>query len=168
MDILTKKMYVPDPKTWINYYRNASTGYANPFSAHGYKNQRGGGLMNSPKQYLIPIENDTREKPPITDLPKLEFISPAEQVVQQAKDELKEGIKRKANPASVIPLKKRRGNRSKARESKKIKASVKKRVSKKKHSSKSKKYPQQKRLKKRKPVAKRSIPKTKSTNNFFA
>lgn len=120
MDILTKKMYVPDPKTWINYYKNA-----NHFSVNGYKNQRGGGLMNSPKEYLIPIENNTREKPPITDLPKLEFISPAEQVVQQAKDELKEGIKRKANPVSIIPLKKRRGNTSKARKSKKLRHQLK-------------------------------------------
>lgn len=120
MDILTKIMYVPDPKTWINYYKNA-----NHFSVNGYKNQRGGGLMNSPKEYLIPIENNTREKPPITDLPKLEFISPAEQVVQQAKDGLKQGIKRKANPVSIIPLKKRRGNTSKARMSKKLRHQLK-------------------------------------------
>lgn len=120
MDILTKKMYVPDPKTWINYYNNA-----NHFSVNGYKNQRGGGLMNSPKEYLIPIENNTREKPPITDLPKLEFISPAEQVVQQTKDGLKQGIKRKANPVSIIPLKKRRGNTSKARMSKKLRHQLK-------------------------------------------
>lgn len=162
MDILTKKMYVPDPKTWINYYKNA-----NHFSVNGYKNQRGGGLMNSPKEYLIPIENNTREKPPIADLPKLEFISPAEQVVQQAKDELKEGIKRKANPVNIIRLKKRRGNTSKARKSKKVKTSVKKRVSKKKHSSKSKKSPQPKRLKKGKLVAKRLPQNTKLRNNFF-
>jgi hypothetical protein len=165
MDILTRKMYVPDPKTWIDYYRNASTGYVNPFNAYGNKNQRGGGLMNSPKQHLIPIENSTHEKPTTTpDLPKMEFISPAEQVVQQAKDELKMGIKRKNNPPSVIPLKKRRGNTSKGRKSKKIKASTTKRNSKKKHPSKSKKSPPQKRLKKRKPVTKRST----SKNNFFA
>ena len=84
MDFFTKQMYVPDPQKWIEYYRNGSNGHTNSYIEHANKLQRGGGLMGSPKQFVIPIENDTHTKPNTTSLPKVQLVSPAEQVVQQA------------------------------------------------------------------------------------
>lgn len=105
MDILTKKMYIPDPKKWIDYYHSVSSGNTNPYIMYGRMNQRGGVLMGSSNQFMIPLEKKTQLKLQQIDLPKVQL---AEQVVQQAKDGLREGIKRKRTEHSVIPKKRRR------------------------------------------------------------
>lgn len=89
MDLLTKKMYVPDPKKWIDFYHSVSSGNTNPYIMYGRINQRGGALMGSSKQFMIPLENKTHSKLQQMDVPKVQLVSPAEQVVQQAKDELR-------------------------------------------------------------------------------
>jgi hypothetical protein len=122
MDLLTKKMYVPDPKKWIDYYRNVSNGHINPYIAYGNKSQTGGALMGPAKQFMIPIENNTNMMSQQDNLPKLQLVSPAEQVVQQAKDELKKGTKRNSNENIVISTQKRRKrNTSKARKAQNVK-----------------------------------------------
>lgn len=95
MDILTKQMYVPDPNRWINYYKNVGSGNINPYLTPHGKQQHGGGLMRSSKQFMIPIENDSRMTTNSADVPPVQLVSPVEQVVNQAKEEIREGIKRK-------------------------------------------------------------------------
>lgn len=120
-------MYVPDPKHWINYYKNVWSGNVDPYLTPNSKKQHGGGLMRSSKQFMIPIESDSRMTTNSTDVPPVQFVSPVEQVVNQAKEEIREGIKRKNNSQNIIPNKKfRRSNTSKKRKSKKIKSSRKK------------------------------------------
>lgn len=127
MDILTKQMYVPDPKHWINYYKNVWNGNVNPYLTPNGKQQHGGGLMRSSKQFMIPIESDTHTTTKSTDVPPVQLVSPVEQVVNQAKEEIREGIKRKNNAQNIIPIKKfRRSNTPKKRKSKEIKSSRKK------------------------------------------
>lgn len=133
MDLLTKKLYVPDPTKWIDYYRNVSNGHMNPYIVYGNKNQTGGALMGSRTQFMIPIKNKTHVTDQQKDLPKLQLVSPAEQVVQQAKDELKKDIKRSSNENIVISSPKRwRRNTSKVRKPNKAKKVGKKSLSKKK------------------------------------
>ena len=109
MDLLTKKLhvYVPDPTKWIDYYRNVSNGHMYTYIVYGNKNQAGGALMGSRKQFMVPIENKTHVTDQQKDLPKLQWVSPAEQVVQQAKDELKKDTKRSSNENIVISSPKR-------------------------------------------------------------
>lgn len=83
--------------------------------------------MRSSKQFMIPIENDSRMTTNSADVPPVQLVSPVEQVVNQAKEEIREGIKRKNNAQNIIPIKKyRRSNTSKKRKSKQIKSSSKK------------------------------------------
>lgn len=89
-------MYVPDPKKWIDYYKNVASGHINPHLTYGRKNQTGGALMGSTKQFMIPIGNNNHVMSQQNDLPKLQLVSPAEQVIQQAKKELKKGVKETA------------------------------------------------------------------------
>ena len=95
MDLLTKQMYVPDPKHWINYYKNFWSGNVNPYLTPNGKQQHGGGLMRSSKQFMIPIESATHTTTKSTDVPPVQLVSPVEQIVNQAKEEIREGIKRK-------------------------------------------------------------------------
>lgn len=95
MGLLTKQMYVPDPKHWINYYKNVWSGNVNPYLTPNGKQQHGGGLMRSSKQFMIPIESDTHTTTKSTDVPPVQLVSPVEQIVNQAKEEIREGIKRK-------------------------------------------------------------------------
>lgn len=115
-------MYVPDPKKWIDYYKNVSSGHINPHLTYGRKSQTGGALMGSTKQFMIPIGNNNHVMSQQNDLPKLQLVSPAEQVVQQAKEELKKGVKRNSNENIIINTQKRqRYNTSKFRKSRKTK-----------------------------------------------
>lgn len=135
-------MYVPDPKHWINYYKNVWNGNLNPYLTPNGKQQHGGGLMRSSKQFMIPIESDSRKSTHSSDVPPVQLVSPVEQVVNQAKEEIREGIKRKKSSQNIIPIKKyRRSNTSKKRKSTKNKSSRKKKSPK-------KKSPKNKRVKK--------------------
>lgn len=139
---LTKKMYVPDPRKWIDYYKNVSSGHINSQLTYGRKNQTGGALMGSTKQFMIPIGNNNHVVSQQNDLPKLQLVSPFEQVVQQAKEELNKGVKRNSNKNITISTQKRqRRNTSKFRKSKNTKT-----IGNKKSSSKKKRH--QKKLKK--------------------
>lgn len=78
--------------------------------------------MGSTKQFMIPIGNNNHVMSQQNDLPKLQLVSPAEQVVQQAKEELKKGVKRNSNENIIISTQKRqRRNTSKFRKSRKTK-----------------------------------------------
>lgn len=79
MDLLSKKMYVPDSKKWIDYYKNVSSGHKNSHLTYGRKNQTGGALMGSTKQFMIPLENNNH----VVSQQKMQLVSPVEQVVQQ-------------------------------------------------------------------------------------
>lgn len=115
-------MYVPDPKKWIDYYKNVSYGHINSHLTYGRKNKTGGALMGSTKQFMIPIGNNNHVVSQQNDLPKLQLVSPVEQVVQQAKEELKKGVKRNSNKNIAISTQKRqRRNTSKFRKSRKPK-----------------------------------------------
>lgn len=83
--------------------------------------------MRSSKQFMIPIESDSRTATHSSDVPPVQLVSPVEQVVNQAKEEIREGIKRKKTSQNIIPIKKyRRRNTSKKRKSTKNKSSRKK------------------------------------------
>lgn len=140
---------------------------------YGRINQRGGALIGSSKQFMIPLENKKHSKPQQMDLPKVQLVSPAEQVVQQAKDELREGIKRKRTEHSVIPKKRRRrSNTSKKRTSKKITNTTKKRNQNKKRRLKKSNQQQSKKsnkIRKLKTLSKRTFQKKKQKvfDNIF-
>lgn len=69
--------------------------------------------MGSKEQFIMPIGNNNHLMSQQNDLPKLQLVSPAKQVVQQAKKELTKGVKRNSNKSIIIFTKRR--NTSKVR-----------------------------------------------------
>lgn len=89
MDV-NNKMYVPDTKKWTMFYTHINRGSVNPYTDHTMKEyQRGGGLRNKTSPYMISIDNYTKRAVEQDTNPKINMTSPAEQVVEQAKSEVK-------------------------------------------------------------------------------
>ena len=99
------KMYIPNTQKWIHYYQNVGKDGHNPYinNAHrGGKQTGGGSLSGSPQQFITPIgpphKNDHNEKVMVN------LVSPVQQSINQAKDEVKrnmQGIKRRKREKTV-------------------------------------------------------------------
>ena len=76
------KMYIPDPQKWYRYYQNSMKGKSNAYIAHL---QNGG-----TDTFMIPLDkrefttNDKQE-----DKVEIRLVAPSQQVVDMAKEELK-------------------------------------------------------------------------------
>lgn len=107
------KMYIPNPQKWVKYYENMAKGYHNPFvdQKGGRTKQIGDSLSGSQGSFMIPIEEtSTAANSHPTNHVKVELVSPSQQVVEQAKSELRagiNGIKRK-NTSQFVSSAKRR------------------------------------------------------------
>lgn len=89
MDV-NKTLYVPDTKKWTMFYMRVGNGDVNPYTNHTMKGyQRGGGLRNKTSPYMLSIDNYTRGATDRDVKQKINVTSPAEQVVEQAKSEIK-------------------------------------------------------------------------------
>jgi hypothetical protein len=85
-----KTLYVPDTKKWTMFYKQVGNGDVNPYTNHTMKGyQRGGGLRNKTSPYMLSIDNYTRRAAERDVNHKINVTSPAEQVVEQAKSEIK-------------------------------------------------------------------------------
>lgn len=120
------KLYVPNPQKWVKFFKKM----ANERSS---SNQIGG-------RNIIPVgdgNNDIKSIPPVT----LKTVSPAQQVVEQAKSELErdeintDGVR---NLNSVMPIRRRRKKSTTVRKnrSRKIKTRGKKKINKHQHKNK--------------------------------
>ena len=96
------RIYVPNPQKWVRYYQNMSNGNHNPYVTRMQTGSglgsTGGVISNSSSTFMIPIENNEHVKRPHSmDKINVEMVSPAQQTVEQANDELRrsKSIKRK-------------------------------------------------------------------------
>ena len=104
----SSKLYVPDPQKWVKFYRHMADGKVRLQPASQLGNGKVAHSFIAPiDHYVKQFEDSASEQPPI------KLVTPAEQVVEQAKSELKrkdKGIKR---PAKTLNSqnKNRRGKR---------------------------------------------------------
>jgi len=103
------KMYVPNVEKWMKFYKNIASGKENVYTDNTKRNtnQKGGGLSQNSNEFMIDIDKKNRggEKSlPIQNI-NLEMVSPAQQVVEQARSKLK----REHSPHIHHSAKKRRG-----------------------------------------------------------
>ena len=100
------KMYIPNHEKWIKYYENMSKS-EHPESrfVHGkrfHKSQTGGSIGKSVGAFMIPIEKKRAPRDKKDEDIKVNLVSPAQQVVEQAESELQrehtKPAKRKNNP----------------------------------------------------------------------
>lgn len=81
----TSQNYIPNPQKWTQFYKGFVSGHHNSYSMPpSYSNQHGGSITASPSSFMIPIE-DKRDQDSSHQKKKLTVISPAQQVVEQAK-----------------------------------------------------------------------------------
>lgn len=88
-------MYIPNTQKWIHYYQNVGKDGHNPYinnAQRGGKQTGGGSLSGSPQQFITPIG------PPPIKMVMVNLVSPVQQSINQANDEVKrnmQGIKRR-------------------------------------------------------------------------
>lgn len=113
-----KKMYVPDPQKWINFYEtmdHSRNSFLDNDNKRNPKNQVGGSLNGTPKQFMIPVGKMSPKNRDSSDNVQVKMISPSEQFLEQAKEEVieKKSNKRNAYSAPVSSSKRpRRDNTS--------------------------------------------------------
>lgn len=94
--------YVPNYEKWIKFYESVGTS-EHPIYFHSGKisDKKINGTINKIEQNrIIPIETRDQKCTDKTPGLKVEFVSPAQQIVEQATSEIKreKGIKRKYTP----------------------------------------------------------------------
>lgn len=100
-----KKLYVPDTKKWTRFYMQISKGNVNPYTDHTMKGyQRGGGLRNKTSPFMLSIDTYAKDMDDSHKNPKINVTSPAEQIVEQAKSEIKREKNAKKNKHSTKRL----------------------------------------------------------------
>lgn len=99
-----ERLYIPNAQKWVQYYGNMAKGNRNLYvnqNGYGKRKQIGGSLVGSQGTYMIPVEdtasiNGHDSKNSMT----IKLVSPAQQIVEQAKSEIadtpKKGTKRKS------------------------------------------------------------------------
>lgn len=99
-----EKMYLPDKDKWLRYYLNGIEGKNNT-----YINQLNSSESGS---FLVPIDKPSTVHSEKEDVVKLRLVSPSAQMVEMAKESLKEeGVdiktsrKRKTNQKKATPCK---------------------------------------------------------------
>lgn len=84
-----KQGYIPNPQKWMQFYKGFVSGHQSSYSkSSSYHNQHGGSITASPSPFMIPIENKRGHDSDQTN-EKLTLVSPVQQVVEQAKLNLK-------------------------------------------------------------------------------
>lgn len=141
------KMYVPNVDKWMKYYTDVASGKENAYvgNTKRYVNQSGGGLSRNSSEFMVAIDDshgDGEKSLPAREV-NVAMVSPAQQVVEQAKSELKRTRTSSAHQSS----RKRRRRNTSPRKPTGVKRRFKKR-SKKRIKKRSKKQPK-KRSKKR-------------------
>lgn len=129
-------MYIPNTQKWIQYYQNLSSDGHNPYINHTYRGGKqigGGSLSGSPQQFITSIGPPQKGKN--DDKVVVNLVSPVQQSIDQAKDEVKrnmQGIKRKRKQDNVSSVRKRgRKQTQKGKPTSKETSSVKKLIKKK-------------------------------------
>jgi len=124
-------MYIPNTQKWIQYYQNVGKDGHNPYmhyAQRGGKQIGGGSLSGSPQQFITPIGPPQEGKH--DDKVMVNLVSPVQQSIDQAKDEVKrnmQGIKRKRSQENVSSVRKRRRKHTrKGKQASKKTSSVKK------------------------------------------
>lgn len=156
----TSKLYIPNPQKWVNFYRNLAEGKV---KLHSYKQTGGGNVTHS---FITPIEKKSSDIMPDTNKqPQVKLVTPSQQIVEQAKSELKregEPIKDlSAMMKNQKPRSYRKGKSSKTKKKTQLKKIQKKKVklNKKKHKIFAKKKtfrsPEKKKTKKKKYTTKK-------------
>lgn len=92
------RMYVPNVGKCMKYYQDVAAGRESPYTNVRNVKQRGSGLTQNSYEFMIPIdENHGRgEKALPARTVELDLVLPVQQVVEQAKSELK----RKRSPSA--------------------------------------------------------------------
>ncbi|KAK3108766.1 hypothetical protein FSP39_015239 [Pinctada imbricata] len=84
---LSSKTYIPNAKKWIQYYDTVIKKKHRPYSKIRYANQHGGSIASTAPNYMVPIEHAQKNSNSQSDM-KINLVSPAQQVVEQAKSEI--------------------------------------------------------------------------------
>lgn len=96
-----RKLYVPDAKKWMRFYTQINEGNVNPYADHTMKGyQRGGGLRNKTSPFMVSIDKYVNDMDNAGKKPVINMTSPAEQIVEQAKSEMKRDKITKSNQHS--------------------------------------------------------------------
>lgn len=118
------RLYVPDPQKWVKFYKNVAEGKVKQFAT----NQVGAGSAGH--SFITPIDKYLThfEKSSSSNQPPVKLVSPTEQIVDQAKNELKregedlkslsvamKSHKRKRHTTKRIPKKRKRQASKKSR-----------------------------------------------------
>lgn len=85
------QLYVPNHEKWIKYYESVGTTehpYYYIHSSRRSKTHTGGSISKTGRNEIIPIEKHSRRHGDKTSEVKVEFVSPAQQVVEQAASEM--------------------------------------------------------------------------------
>ena len=106
------KMCIPNTQKWIHYYQNLGKDEHNPYVnySHWRGQQIGGGFLSgSPQQCITPV--GPSHKGGHDEKGTVNLVSPVQQSIDQAKDEVKrniQGIKRKTTDKTVSPTREHR------------------------------------------------------------
>jgi len=105
-------MYVPNVEKWMHFYKNITSGKANPYNISRGIKQRGWSISGNSNEFMIPIDQhskDSRNTKPVHSL-DINMVSPAQQTVEQAKSEIDrvKTLKRKKSTANHHSYKKHR------------------------------------------------------------
>lgn len=157
----TSKLYIPNPQKWVNFYRNLAEGKV---KLHSY-NQTGGG--NVTHSFIAPIERKPSDiMADKNEQPQVKLVTPSQQIVEQAKSELKRGGETIKGLYSMKKNQKSRSYRkgkssiakkkSQLKKNQKRKVKIKKRKSKKLLTRKKTIRSSEKKTKKRKAIAKKT------------
>jgi len=104
--------YIPDPQKWVRYYEQLTKEEYNPHMNNSNRKniQKGGSLNNSTVGFMDPIDH----KPIQQTSSKIKVVSPAQQIVEQAKSEIDRSsststrTKRRRQSSNRIHVKRRR------------------------------------------------------------
>lgn len=112
------QQYFPNHEKWIKYYNSIGTSEHPYFNLRKNTNHTSGSVGKSGGSKIIPIEKLSHKHAGKTAELKVEFVSPAQQVVEQAVSEIKreKGIKRKS------PLRQKQSSKSNRQKKSKIKS----------------------------------------------
>jgi hypothetical protein len=85
-----RKLYVPNANKWMRFYSQINRGNVNPYANHTMKGyHRGGGLRNKTSPFMMSIDSYAKDNEANGKDLKINVTSPAEQIVEQAKSEIK-------------------------------------------------------------------------------
>lgn len=114
------QQYIPNHEKWLKYYDSIGTSEHPGYYIYSGRRSNGntaGSVGKFGKNNIIPIETHTKKSGDKKPEVKVEFVSPAQQVVEQAASEIKreKRIKRKSSLSSKQSVKSNRKKKLKFR-----------------------------------------------------